>query len=67
MRKDEDAKKSPHEAPADLELPEEEAADVKGGFPSGPPQFPSGPPTSPSKFPQGPPQNPSKFPQGPPT
>jgi hypothetical protein len=55
MRKDEDAKKSPREAPADLELEEEQAANVKGGFPQGPPNFPQGPPQSPSKFPSGPP------------
>jgi hypothetical protein len=33
------------EPPADLDLPEETAAEVKGGMPQGPPNMPVGPPS----------------------
>ena len=49
MSKNEKANELKREAAPDLELPEEQAENIKGGMPQGPPNVPPGPNTLPKK------------------
>jgi hypothetical protein len=56
MSKNEKANELTQETAPDLELPKEQAENIKGGMPQGPPNMPQGPPSIASRpNPMGPP------------